>query len=510
MLQINQLSIYRKSTGQALLRDFTFALNAGERIAVVGEEGNGKSTLLKLLYDPSLVEPYAEWEGDIRRDGKTGYLFQELSEADRCLTIYEYLFHAGVFDVADAGEVAQLTAELGLPAQLPYEGRTVETLSGGEKVKLQLLRILAHRPDTLLLDEPTNDIDIETLEWMERFLLSCRVPALYISHDETLLERTATGIIHIEQLRSKTECRYTTSRVPYRTYVDERLRSLSHQAQMARKEKAEYDAQMDRYRQIYERVHHEQNAISRGNPSGGRLLKKKMHAVKSMSRRFEREKQDMTQKPVTEDAILLSLPEVFLPSGKEILRFSLPELVAGGNVLARGVTLDITGAEHIGIIGRNGAGKTTLLAAIAEQLLSRADINTFYMPQDYAALLPADMTPVEFLAPSGTKEDVTAARTYMGSVRYTPEEMIRPVPSLSGGQKAKLCFLKMALEGYDVLILDEPTRNFSALSGPVVRDALESFGGAIISVSHDRKYLSEVCETIYQLTPFGLIAERGI
>jgi ATPase subunit of ABC transporter with duplicated ATPase domains len=507
MLQTNQLSIFRKSTGQALLENFTFALNPEERIAVIGEEGNGKSTLLKLLYDPSLAEPYAEWQGDIRRDGKLGYLFQELSETDRRLTAYEYLSHWGVWGVADAGELAHTAGVLGLPVELAYADQPVGTLSGGEKVKLQLLRILAHQPDVLLLDEPTNDIDIETLEWMERFLLSCRLPVLYISHDETLLERTATGIIHIEQLRSKTECRHTIARVPYRVYVEERLRGITHQTQMARKEKQEYDAQMDRYRQIYERVHHDQNAISRGNPAGGRLLKKKMHAVKSMGRRFEREKQDMTQKPVTEDAILLSLPEVSLPGGKEVLRFSLPELSVGGIVLAREVSLSVTGPERIGIIGRNGAGKTTLLRAVADALQQRGDIRALYMPQDYVSLLPPESTPLDYLAPSGAKEDVTRARTYMGSMRYTPEEMVRPVATLSGGQKAKLFFAKMALGGYDVLILDEPTRNFSALSGPVVRAALAEFGGAIISVSHDRKYLSEVCDILYRLTPSGLVPE---
>ena len=132
------------------------------------------------------------------------------------------------------------------------------------------------------------------------------------------------------------------------------------------------------------------------------------------------------------------------------------------------------------------------------------------MPQDYADTLPPDITPVEYLAPGGDREAETRARTFLGCVRFAREEMTHPIAALSGGQKAKLLLTKMMLEGSDVLVLDEPTRNFSPLSGPRVRQALREYGGTIISVSHDRKFLREVCDKLYQLTKDGLIEEEMV
>ena len=126
------------------------------------------------------------------------------------------------------------------------------------------------------------------------------------------------------------------------------------------------------------------------------------------------------------------------------------------------------------------------------------------MPQNYEELLDGEQTPVEFLAPSGEKEDRTRVRTFLGSLRYTVEETERPIRELSGGQKAKVLLLKMSLTETDVLLLDEPTRNFSPLSGPEIRAILRSFPGAILSVSHDRKFIREVCGVVYRLTETGL------
>ena len=130
------------------------------------------------------------------------------------------------------------------------------------------------------------------------------------------------------------------------------------------------------------------------------------------------------------------------------------------------------------------------------------------MPQHYEETLDPDVTPLDFLVPSGEREALTTARTYLGSLRYTAEEMEHPVRALSGGQKAKLFLLKMCLADTDVLILDEPTRNFSPLSGPEIRALLRAFPGAILSVSHDRKYIAEVCTRVLRLTEDGLTELR--
>ena len=507
MLQIKNLSFSNKKDLHELVRDFTFSLRPGDKVAVIGEEGNGKSTLLRLILGDPAVEEYIEWSGEILRDGMTlGYLSQELPTEARQKSVYEFCCEESAFLEAVPKELGDTAARLGFSPELFYDGRPVETLSGGESVKLRMALLTLRRPDCYLLDEPSNDLDIPTLQWLERFIRECPQPVLFISHDEMLLENTANRIVHLEQLRKKTLPRWTVARIGYRQYVEERLNKFAHQEQMARKEQAEDRAKMERFRQIYQRVEHEQNVISRQNPSGGRLLKKKMKAVKSLERRMDREREDMTQMPESEDAILVGFDgNISLPAGKTVIDFSLPGLTAGERMLAENIRLYVRGPEHIGIIGANGVGKTTLLRKLAQELLPREDIKADYMPQNYGETVDQSLTPVEFLARSGRKEEITRVKTYLGSMKYTAQECEHSIAELSGGQKAKLFFTGMILNGSNVLLLDEPTRNFSPLSGPVIRGILQAFGGCIISVSHDRKYLQEVCDTIYELTPEGLV-----
>lgn len=505
MLQIKHVSFSIKQNFREMIRDFTFTLNPGDRAALIGEEGCGKSTLLKLIYDPELVEDYAEWEGMIDRSGvHMSYLSQEIPESDKKLSIYDY-FCRTADPAEDAALLAEAAARFHMPLERFYEDRPVSTLSGGERVKLQLVRILLERPDVLLLDEPTNDIDLSTIRELEDFILTCGFPVLYVSHDEELIEKTANVIIHIEQLRKKSLPRHTIARMGYREYIGGRLDAFAHQEQMARKERAEQKAREERWRQIYDRVDHEQAAISRGNPSGGRLLKKKMKSVKAQERRYAREAEQMTEMPDTEEAIFFDFTAgAEIPRGKTVLSYALPELKVGERVLARNIRLEIPGPQHVGIVGANGVGKTTLLKLLAEELLSRKDIRAGYMPQDYSDRLELMGSPMEFVSAGHSKEEITRALTYLGSMRYTHEEMLGRISALSGGQKAKLFFLDLEIAGSNVLILDEPTRNFSPLSGPVIRASLRKFGGAILSVSHDRKYLREVCDVLYELTDEGL------
>ena len=145
-----------------------------------------------------------------------------------------------------------------------------------------------------------------------------------------------------------------------------------------------------------------------------------------------------------------------------------------------------------------------MLKKIAALLLERKDINAQYIPQNYEDILDMSQTPVDFLDTTGDKEERTRIRTYLGALKYTADEMDHPISELSGGQKAKVLLLKISLSKTNVLILDEPTRNFSPLSGPVIRKILAEFPGAIISISHDRKYMDEVCDAVYRLTENGL------
>ena len=542
MIQVKHLYLTHKKDLRPLLSDFSFALNPGDKAVIIGEEGNGKSTLLKWLADPALVEGYTEAEGErITGGAKIGYLPQELPEEEKERTLYAFFCEEEQFFQWSPKELSKLAQEMGLPSDFYYGEQQMYTLSGGEKVKAQMARILLGEPDVLLLDEPSNDIDIETLEWMERLIGETDRPVLYISHDETLIERTANVVIHLEQIRRKTVSRHTVARMPYREYLIQRERVMDNQMQEALNERRQERIRREKLNRIMQRVEHEQNTISRQNPHGGRLLKKKMKAVKSMERRFDKAAGQMTRKPEEEEAILLRFdPEIRIPEGKTVLDFHLDTLTAGNEeiwmdgyagyfqsddvvsgqnrqanggertdeaprILAKNIEILVRGPEKVCIIGKNGVGKTTLLRRIAAELLSRQDIRAAYMPQNYEELLNLDETPVDYLSESGDKEEITKIRTWLGSMKYTADEMDHPIRELSGGQKAKIFLLKMNLSGANVLILDEPTRNFSPLSNPVIRQVLSDFRGAIISISHDRKYIEEVCQTVYELTEEGML-----
>ena len=542
MIQVKHLYLTHKKDLRPLLSDFSFALNPGDKAVIIGEEGNGKSTLLKWLADPALVEGYTEAEGErITGGAKIGYLPQELPEEEKERTLYAFFCEEEQFFQWSPKELSKLAQEMGLPSDFYYGEQQMYTLSGGEKVKAQMARILLGEPDVLLLDEPSNDIDIETLEWMERLIGETDRPVLYISHDETLIERTANVVIHLEQIRRKTVSRHTVARMPYREYLIQRERVMDNQMQEALNERRQERIRREKLNRIMQRVEHEQNTISRQNPHGGQILKKKMKAVKSMERRFDKAAGQMTRKPEEEEAILLRFdPEIRIPEGKTVLDFHLDTLTAGNEeiwmdgyagyfqsddvvsgqnrqanggertdeaprILAKNIEILVRGPEKVCIIGKNGVGKTTLLRRIAAELLSRQDIHASYMPQNYEELLNLDETPVDYLSESGDKEEITKIRTWLGSMKYTADEMDHPVRELSGGQKAKIFLLKMNLSGANVLVFDEPTRNFSPLSNPVIRQVLSDFRGAIISISHDRKYIEEVCQTVYELTEEGML-----
>ena len=235
MLELQNITIRMKNEERTLAENLSFTLGRGDRAVLIGEEGNGKSTLLKFILDPDLIEPYCEFSGRAVTDGRIGYLPQSMDEALYGKTLAEF------FDGTAYYDHMEVLSRLGMEPEQLFSAQKLGTLSGGEKVRIQLCRALLDEPDVLLLDEPTNDLDIPTLEWLEKFLLSAKQPVLFISHDETLIENTANVIIHVEQLLHKTRTRITVTRAPYREYLERRGRAFAHQNQMAFKERADYD-----------------------------------------------------------------------------------------------------------------------------------------------------------------------------------------------------------------------------------------------------------------------------
>ena len=507
MMQIKKLTLTHKKDLRVILEDFQLVLNDGDKAVIIGEEGNGKSTLLKWMYDPALTEDYIESTGErIIGKERLGYLPQELPEAEKTKTVYEYFYEKEKFWDQTPKDLAVLARKFGLTEEFFYRHQQMSELSGGEKVKAQMMRLLMEDVTVLLLDEPSNDIDLATLELLEKLIREWEHIVVFISHDETLIENTANMVIHIEQIVRKTKSRYTVAKLPYRTYVEERLQNFERQEQKAQSDRREKALRDEKYRKVYQSVQNALSNCSRQAPSVAKNLKDKMHTVKAMNRRFEKEDARMTEMPEQEEAIYFQLGGAAMPAGKTVIEYQLPKLETpdGERVLAENITLKIRGPEKICIVGPNGAGKTTLLKKIAAELKEREDLRVDYMPQNYEYQLDLSMTPVDFLDSTGEKSERTKIRTYLGSLKYTADEMDHPIRELSGGQKAKVLLLKMSLGNANVLILDEPTRNFSPLSGPVIRKMLREFPGAIISISHDRKYIGEVCGKEYLLEKDGL------
>ena len=500
MLEIKDLTI--SISDRYLIKNLNLILNNGDKLAIIGEEGNGKSTLLKSILG---ICEYAEISGNINLKGnRIGYLEQSISNDKLDKSVYEFLFiddtdyYDKINNLYKYLEIISLTDDI-----LKQE---IRTLSGGEKVKISILKLLLNEYDILFLDEPTNDLDIETLEWLEKFINNTSKPIMYVSHDETLLANTANMILHLEQIKKKTECRHTLLKIDYDTYVEQRLRKIEKQTQVARSEKREFNKQQEKLQRIMQKVEYQQNTITRADPHGAKVLKKKMHSLKSQERKLD--ETELTEVPDVEESISFSFEEVEIPRAKNIINLNIDELKVSNKVLSKNIKLDVIGNVHLCIIGKNGVGKSTLIKIIYNELKDRNDIKVGYMPQTYDDILNNYKYVLDFVCPNGSKDEITKARMFLGNMKFTRDEMISNIKDLSNGTKAKLFLIKLVLDKCDVLILDEPTRNVSPLSNPVIRKVLKEYKGTIISVSHDRKYINEVVNALYILTPDGLVKER--
>ena len=194
-----------------------------------------------------------------------------------------------------------------------------------------------------------------------------------------------------------------------------------------------------------------------------------------------------------------------VPNGKGVLDLNLEKLSAGERRLASDLHLQIRGSEKVLITGSNGTGKTTLLRLIEEKLQEDSRFQTAMMPQHYEEGLDFSMTPVEYLNTDGSKEQKTSIRASLIAMKFSRDELDHPIRSLSGGQKAKVLLLKLMMAHPDVLLMDEPTRNLSPLSAPVMRDMIRSFPGAVICVTHDRLLINDWPGRVLRLSEAGLL-----
>ncbi len=503
MLQIRHLTITHLKDFKNMVNDLSLTVNAGDKVGIIGEEGNGKSTLLKLLMNDALVSDYISYSGGIQKSySHYAYLPQTLPENERKLSLNDYFF--GDLDIdLDYSKLYRFAQELHFDSERFTSQQTIATLSGGELLKIQLLKILSTDWDLLFLDEPSNDLDLDTLIWLENFLQNTPRTVIFVSHDESLLSHVATKIIHLELIKKKQEARTTVRNLDYENYSQERQETFKKQTKDAKKEREEYQKAMAKHQRVKQSVEHVLRHTY--DSTAGRLLAKKMKNILSQERRFNREATKMTELPTQADAINLQFSTITpLPSTKRVVTLKQMYLKVGERTLAKNINFELLGQEKIGIIGENGVGKSTFLKELRNLLQNKRGITLGYMPQNYQDMLNETDSPIDFLTSTGEAIEREKILTHLASLQFTRNEVHHPISQLSGGQKAKLLLLKMVLDQANVLLLDEPTRNFSPTSQPQIRKLFTDYSGAIITVSHDRTFLKEVCQKIYRLNETGI------
>ena len=500
MININHLTITQNKDLRDLVSDLNITIQDGEKVAIIGEEGNGKSTLLRTLMGEKLAD--FSIRGEIQSDLQSlAYIPQKLPEDLKKKTLHDYFF----LDSADLDYsiLYRLAEELHFDSDRFASDQEIGSLSGGEALKIQLIHEFAKPFEILFLDEPSNDLDIEMVDWLKKQIHKTRQTVIFISHDEDFLSQTADTIIHLRLVKHRKEAETLVEHLDYDRYSEHRKAHFARQSQQAANDQRSYEKTMEKHRRVKQKV--ETALRNTKNDVAGRLLAKKMKNVLSQEKRFEKAAQSMTQKPLEEEQIQLFFSDVEpLATSKVLIRMENETLSIGQRILSQGLQLTVRGQDKIGIIGPNGVGKSTLLAKLHQLLSGKRENSLGFMPQNYQEKLQLDLSPVEFLSQTGHKEEIQRIQSHLASLNFSYPEMHQQVRSLSGGQQGKLLLLNLVLRKPNFLILDEPTRNFSPTSQPEIRKLFANYSGGLVTVSHDRRFLKEICTSIYSLTEHGL------
>lgn len=532
---------------QPLFKNVTFSLNPGERIGLVGPNGCGKTTLLRLLVgeetadsghistDPDLRLGYLPQgfvlDGDKtisqvigRAAGDVAVLDAELAELAQALAVqpeneelqqqYDALLQR--ISRSDAGRAAAILAGLGLD-DLP-DDQPVAQLSGGQKTRLLLALTLLDDPHLLLLDEPTNHLDIAMLEWLEDWLANFPGGALIVSHDRTFLDRTVNAILALDPLTQ-------TARIYPGNYSD------YYQAVQREREKqwATYHDQQQEIRRVRQdilRVKATAARMEREASSariGGGIMKLKgakdyqqslakgvAQKAKAREKKLERylEDEDRVAKPRRTRQMRLDFGET-AHLGRSVLE--LQELSVGYDEqrpLLNQLNLHLPQNGRVVLTGANGSGKTTLLRTLAGEIVPLngrvhigPSVQLGYMTQEQTNINPA-LTPLQTVQPHFASE--TEARTFLGYFLFTGDEPLKRNSQLSYGQRARLSLAQMVLDGCNVLLLDEPINHLDIPSRAQFEEALAHFPGAVLAVVHDRYFIERFATEVWWVADGGI------
>lgn len=513
MLRLEHISkIY--PTG-VVLKDVNWEVKVGDRIGLVGVNGAGKSTQLKIIAGE--IEPTA---GEVIRPTSLhiAYLTQEF-EVDPTRTVREEFWRAfgeantvheslaqvqRTMETADPEELDKLIHKLdrlqrqfealdgyGMEAQiekiLPEMGfeaedgdRLVSAFSGGWQMRMSLGKILLQKPDLLLLDEPTNHLDLETIEWLETYLKGVKTPMVIVSHDREFLDRLCTQIVETERGVST-------------TYLGNYSAYLQQKAEMQ-------EAQMSAYERQQKELEKQQTFVDRFRASATR-------STQAKSREKQLEKIERIEAPT---ANLRTLHFRFPPaprSGREVVKIKDLVHAYDHKILFLGADLLIERGDRVAFLGPNGAGKSTVLHLMmgmekpteGSVELGNHNVIPGYFEQNQAEALDLSKTVMETIhdeVPEWKNEEI---RTLLGRFLFSGETVFKKVESLSGGEKARLALAKMLLRPANLLILDEPTNHLDIPAKEMLEEAIQNYDGTVIIVSHDRYFISQVANKIVEI-----------
>lgn len=506
---------------EVLFQNVDLSIHETDKVAIIGDNGVGKSTLLKIILDDSLAT-----DGEVRKDKRSiGYLSQrviedvtntvetEFNQVFRRLSNTEFEMNAMLVKletdptnaeyIAKYGQLENQFLQLGgyeknveINKMLTAFGfamddikRTVESFSGGQRTKLALIKLLLLKPDYLLLDEPTNHLDIQTIEWLEQYLINYNGAVIIISHDRYFLDKVVTKIIEIE---NHTVSRYNTN---YTNYLLEKELRYNHTL-------ANYERQQKEIKELndfIERFRNKPSKIGQVNDRKSKL--ERMQVISKPFNQFEQINFEFESLHLKRSAYV------------EILDGQIG--YPGEAALITNLNMRVNGGDKIGIIGPNGIGKTTLLKTMLKeieiqqgQVILHPKIKIGYFDQQQNDL-DVNKTVFDVIKPYMANESDSMIRRYLGRFLFKGRDVFKRIGDLSGGEKIRVVLAPFALEEYDLIILDEPTNHLDLKSKEVLGSALKTYQGTIICVSHDRYFMNQLIETYILLQPHSYSLFEG-
>ena len=517
ILSVNNLN--KSYDGRDILRDVSFHIEAHDKLAITGINGAGKTTLLKLIIGEerpdggTVVIPkdvrigYLSQIPDITSD-RTIYeevlsVKQELLDIEQKLRSMELDMHTEEdYDRYTAlshrfeseGGYAIRSNVTGILKGLGFQedefGKKVPVLSGGQKTRLSLGRLLMDAPDILILDEPTNHLDIASVSWLEGYLRGWKGAVIIVSHDRYFLDRIVNKVLDIENGHARL---YTGN---YTAFAEKKAALRKDQMRAWLNNQAE--------------IKHQQEVIEK---------LRRFNREKSIRRAESREKMlgkiERVEKPFdVDDAMRLHFTPSKL-SGKDVLFADSLSKSYGSMELFAGVDLDVKRGEKLAIIGPNGTGKTTLLKIIngsetadSGELEFGSRVETAYYDQEHHVLDP-DNTVFDEISDAYPNMNNTEIRNLLASFLFTGEDVFKMVRDLSGGEKGRLSLAKLMLSKANLLLLDEPTNHLDIISKEILEEAVRNYEGTVIYVSHDRYFINRTATRILELDHHHFVNYQG-